>query len=105
VKFATAKLLTFYSFSRRAQRHDLLGSRKLRGASKSRFATCVLQSGVEMPISRSKPKIADSLNVVVQIERRPRRGFPSEVSEIRGHDLFTNQGHLHQVAVAFKNYS
>jgi hypothetical protein len=90
VKFATAKLLTFYSSSRRAQRLDLHASRKLRGA--SHFALCDVRFAKRCRDAclAIKTKIADSLNVVVQIERRPRKRFPSEVSEIREHDLFTN---------------
>jgi pilus assembly protein CpaF len=37
----------------------------------SRFTTCVLQSGIEIPYLAIKANIADSLNVIVQIERRP----------------------------------
>ena len=64
----------------------------------SRFTTCVLQSGVEIPYLSIKTNIADSLNVVVQIERRPGKRFVSEVLEIRGYDLSTDQYHFHQVA-------
>jgi pilus assembly protein CpaF len=52
----------------------------------SRFASCVLQSGVELPYRAIKTHIADSLNVVVQIERRPGRRFISEVLEINNYD-------------------
>jgi pilus assembly protein CpaF len=52
----------------------------------SRFASCVLQSGVELPYRAIKTNIADSLNVVVQIERRPGRRFISEVLEINSYD-------------------
>jgi pilus assembly protein CpaF len=52
----------------------------------SRFASCVLQSGVEIPYRAIKTTIADSLNVVVQIERRPGRRFISEVLEINNYD-------------------
>ena len=52
----------------------------------SRFASCVLQSGVEIPYRAIKTNIADSLNVVVQIERRPGRRFISEVLEINNYD-------------------
>jgi pilus assembly protein CpaF len=52
----------------------------------SRFANCVLQSGVEMPYSAIKANIGDSLNVVIQIERRPGRRFISEVLEINSYD-------------------
>ena len=58
----------------------------------SRFTSCVLQSGVELPYRAIKSNIADSLNVVVQIERRPGRRLISEVIEIKGYnpdaDLF-----------------
>ncbi|MGA7920766.1 MAG: ATPase, T2SS/T4P/T4SS family [Candidatus Acidiferrales bacterium] len=52
----------------------------------SRFATCVLQSGVEMPYRAIKTNIADSLNIIIQIERRPGVRFVSEVLEISGYD-------------------
>ena len=39
----------------------------------SRFTTCVLQGGVEMQYRAVKTNIADSLNIIVQIERRPGR--------------------------------
>ena len=50
----------------------------------SRFTTCVLQSGVEIPYRAVKGNIADSLNIIVQIERRPGKRFVSEVLEILG---------------------
>jgi pilus assembly protein CpaF len=53
----------------------------------SRFASCVLQSGVEIPYLAIKSNIADSLNVIVQIERRPGIRFVSGVLEIRGFDI------------------
>ena len=52
----------------------------------SRFTTCVMQSGIEMTYSSIKANIADSLNLVVQIERRPGTRFVSEVLEIHGYD-------------------
>ena len=52
----------------------------------ARFTSCVLQSGVELPYRAVKTNIGDSLNVVVQIERRPGRRFISEVLEIVGYD-------------------
>src|ERR1700723_3006926 len=52
----------------------------------ARFTSCVLQSGVELPYRAVKTNIADSLNVVVQIERRPGRRFISEVLEINRYD-------------------
>lgn len=52
----------------------------------SRFTTCVLQSGIEMPYCAIRTNIAESLNVIVQIERRPGSRYVSEVLEIRGYD-------------------
>jgi pilus assembly protein CpaF len=52
----------------------------------SRFTTCVLQSGVEMPYRAIKTNIADSLDIILQIERRPGRRFISEVIEIQGYN-------------------
>ena len=53
----------------------------------SRFTSCVLQSGVEIPYRAIKTNIADSLNVVVQIERRPGVRFVAEVLALRGFDV------------------
>lgn len=52
----------------------------------ARFTSCVLQSGIELPYRSIKTNIADSLNVVVHIERRPGRRFISEVLEINSYD-------------------
>jgi pilus assembly protein CpaF len=52
----------------------------------SRFTSCVLQSGVDLPYRAIKTNIADSLNVVVQLERRPGQRFISEIIEVRGYD-------------------
>jgi hypothetical protein len=52
----------------------------------------VLQSGIEIPYRAIKGNVGDSLNVVIQIERRPGRRLISEVLEIHGYnpdsDLF-----------------
>jgi len=52
----------------------------------SRFTSCVLQSGVELPYKAIKSNIGDSLNAVVQIERRHGHRFISEVLEINNYD-------------------
>lgn len=51
----------------------------------ARFTSCVLQSGIDLPYRAIKTNISDSLNVVIQIERRPGRRFISEVIEINGY--------------------
>ncbi len=52
----------------------------------ARFTSCVLQSGIDIPYRAIKTNIADSLHVVVQVERRPGRRFISEVLEINSYD-------------------
>ena len=52
----------------------------------ARFASCVLQSGVDLPYRAVKTNVGDSVNVVVHLERRPGRRFVSEVVEIHGYD-------------------
>lgn len=52
----------------------------------ARFTSCVLQSGVDLPYRAIKTNIADSLSVVVHIERRPGRRYVSEILEINGYD-------------------
>ncbi len=52
----------------------------------ARFTSCVLQSAVELPYRAIKTNIADSLNVVVQVERRPGRRYISEVLLINRYD-------------------
>ena len=41
---------------------------------------------MELPYRAIKTNISDSLNVVIQIERRPGRRFISEVLEINSYD-------------------
>ncbi len=66
----------------------------------SRFTTCVLQSGVEIPYRAIKTNIADSLNIIIQIERRPGTRFVSEVLEIQDYNPESDQYGLVQ---AYKN--
>jgi pilus assembly protein CpaF len=68
----------------------------------SRFTTCVLQSGVEMPYRAIKTNIADSLDVIVQIDRRPGSRYVSEVLQIRGYDPEADCFDLHQVHCSCK---
>ena len=63
----------------------------------SRFTSCVLQSGIELPYRAIKNNIGDSLNVIVQLERRPGTRFVSEVLEIHGYDSELDRYHLSSV--------
>ena len=71
----------------------------------SRFTTCVLQSGVELPYRAIKTNIADSLNIIVQIERSPGRRYVSEVLEICAYDHDTDRFDLHPVYTRFAAHS
>ncbi|MGH9400701.1 MAG: hypothetical protein ACRD2P_01180 [Terriglobia bacterium] len=42
----------------------------------------MLQSGIELPYKAIKTNIADSLNLILQLERRPGCRFVTEVLEI-----------------------
>ncbi len=63
----------------------------------SRFTACVLQSGVEMPYRAIKTDIADSLNIIIQIERRPGIRFVSEVLAIQGYNPETDHYDLQSI--------
>jgi len=63
----------------------------------SRFSTCVLQSGVEMPYRAIRANIAESLNVIVQLDRQPGVRFVSEVCELRGYEREIDQYRLEPV--------
>jgi len=52
----------------------------------ARFTSCVLQSGVELPYRSIKTNIADSLNVVIHVERRPGRRYISQVLLVNSYD-------------------
>ncbi len=57
----------------------------------NRFTSCALQSNVELPYRAIKSNIAESLNLLVHIERRPGRRFVSELQEIAGYSPDTDR--------------
>jgi len=63
----------------------------------SRFTTCVLQSGIELPYRAIKTNIADSLDIIVQMERRPGSRYVLEVLEIRGYSAELDRYDLTQI--------
>jgi len=65
----------------------------------NRFTSCVLQSGVEIPYRAVKTNIADSLNTIIHIERRPGTRFVSQVLDIRGYNPESDQYDLHPLYV------
>jgi pilus assembly protein CpaF len=60
----------------------------------NRLAGCVLQSGVELPYAAIRSSIADSINLLLHIERRKSKRIVTELAEIRGYDNETGQYRL-----------
>jgi len=52
----------------------------------SRFITCVLQSGVDLPYRAIQSNIADALDLVVHVERRNRRRYVAELLRLARYD-------------------
>jgi len=52
-----------------------------------------------MPYSAIKRNIADSFNLIVQIDRQPGKRFVSEVLEIRVYDLAADRYDFSRIAV------
>jgi pilus assembly protein CpaF len=71
----------------------------------ARFTSCVLQSGIELPYRAIKTNIADSLNAIVQVERRPGRRYISEVLLINGYDSDTDLFDYGTVFVAKQDHA
>jgi Flp pilus assembly CpaF family ATPase len=61
----------------------------------------VLQSGVEIPYRAIKTNIAESLNIIVHLERRPGRRTVSDVVEIQQYDPDFDRFELQQVHVRY----
>ena len=61
--------------------------------------SCVLQSNVELPYRAIKSNIADSLNLLVHVERRPGLRFVSEVLEIAGYSTDADRYDLRRVFI------
>jgi pilus assembly protein CpaF len=51
----------------------------------SRLASCVLQSGIDLPFKAIKANIGDSINLLIHIERRHAKRYISEVLELDGY--------------------
>ncbi len=66
----------------------------------NRFTSCVLQSNVELPYRAIKSNIADSLNLLVHVERRPGIRFVSEVLEIAGYSADTDRYDLNAAGLS-----
>ena len=63
----------------------------------SRLASCVLQSGIELPYKAIKANIADSIHLLVHIERRHAKRFISEILELRSYSPTDDQYTLNPI--------
>ncbi len=60
----------------------------------NRLAGCVLQSGVDLPYAAIRSSIADSIHLLLHIERRKTQRIVTELAEIKGYDHPTGQYRL-----------
>jgi pilus assembly protein CpaF len=63
----------------------------------SRLASCVLQSGIELPYKAIKASIADSIHLLVHIERWQARRYISEMLAIQSYSPTDDTYHLETV--------
>lgn len=63
----------------------------------SRLASCVLQSGIELPYKAIKASIADSIHLLVHIERWQTRRYISEILAIQSYSPTDDTYHLETV--------
>ena len=63
----------------------------------SRLASCVLQSGIELPYKAIKASIADSIHLLVHIERRHARRYINEILAIKSYSPTDDAYHLETV--------
>jgi pilus assembly protein CpaF len=61
----------------------------------SRFTTCVLQSGIELPYRAIRSHIADALHLLVQVERRHGKRAVTEILRILRYDPAGDQFEFH----------
>ena len=66
----------------------------------ARFTSCVLQAGIELPYRAIKSNIADSLNILIQLERRRGKRLISEVLELHGYNSEADRYDLSSVFTA-----
>src|SRR2546421_91449 len=63
----------------------------------SRLASCVLQSGIELPYKAIKASIADSINLLIHVERRHSKRFVAEVLELTSYSPTEDQYTLNPI--------
>jgi pilus assembly protein CpaF len=63
----------------------------------SRFSSCVLQSGVELPYPAIRTNIGDVVHLVLQLEKRDGRRYLAEVLRLTRFDAQTDQYQFEEV--------
>jgi len=66
----------------------------------SRFTSCVLQSGVELPYPAIRHQVAESLQLLVHLERRHGRRLVTEIAHVGRYDPATDRYALDYVRAA-----
>jgi pilus assembly protein CpaF len=60
----------------------------------SRFVSCVLQSNIDLPYAAIKSNFADSINLLLHIERRNGLRYVSQVAKVHSYDAGNDRFHL-----------
>jgi pilus assembly protein CpaF len=63
----------------------------------SRFVSCVLQSNIDLPYAAIKSNFADSINLLLHIERRNGLRYVSQVLKVHGYDAGSDRFQLETV--------
>jgi pilus assembly protein CpaF len=63
----------------------------------TRFTTCVLMSGVELPHRAVRSNIGDALHLLVHLSRRPGRRCVTEVLRVKGYDAADDRYELETI--------
>lgn len=67
------------------------------GQALARFTTCVLMSGVELPYRAIRSNIAEALDLLVHIERRPKQRFVRQILATKGYDSALDRYELESI--------
>ena len=63
----------------------------------SRFVSCVLQSSIDLPYAAIKSNFADSINLLLHIERRNGLRYVSQVLKVHGYDAGSDRFQLETI--------
>jgi pilus assembly protein CpaF len=63
----------------------------------SRFVSCVLQSNIDLPYAAIKSNFADSINLLLHIERRSGLRYVSQVLKVHGYDAGSDRFQLETI--------